>query len=281
MELTRRSFLALSAALPWALSTTSWAARSIPIGLEMYSVRDELQKDPQATVRAVAQMGYQGLEFYAPYYEWTEAQTKEMKKLLDDLGIRCFSTHNDEKFLRPENIQRTADMNHILGSKYVIQAWSDPKPTIDAWKPVADSLNAASEKLEPAGLKVGYHNHNSEFTPINGQRPIEFLAKNTKPSVVLQLDLGTCLEAGSDPVAWIRANPGRIRSMHLKDWSPDPNKGFKVLFGEGTADWKKIFEAATSTGGVEYYLMEQEGSRYSQLETAKRSLQTYKEKYAG
>jgi sugar phosphate isomerase/epimerase len=94
---------------------------------------------------------------------------------------------------------------------------------------------------------------------------------------MLQLDVGTCLEAGADPVAWIKANPGRIRSLHLKDWSADPEKGFKVLFGEGAADWKQIFAAAESIGGVEYYLMEQEGSRLSQTETAKRCLDEYKQ----
>jgi sugar phosphate isomerase/epimerase len=96
---------------------------------------------------------------------------------------------------------------------------------------------------------------------------------------MLQLDVGTCLEAGSDPVAWIRANPGRIRSLHLKDWSPNSAKGYKVLFGEGAGDWKNIFGAAESTGGVEYYLMEQEGSRYSELDTAQRCLQNFRLKH--
>jgi sugar phosphate isomerase/epimerase len=92
---------------------------------------------------------------------------------------------------------------------------------------------------------------------------------------MLQLDVGTCLQAGSDPVAWIKANPGRIRSLHLKDWSSDPAKGFKVLFGEGSADWKNIFAAAESVGGVEYYLLEQEGSRFSEIETARRCLAAF------
>src|SRR5207253_10957906 len=98
--------------------------------------------------------------------------------------------------------------------------------------------------------------------------------------ILLQLDVGTCLEAGSDPVAWIRDNPGRIRSLHLKDWSSDPAKGYKVLFGEGSADWKNIFAAAESVGGVEYYLLEQEGSRFSELETANRCLQSFRTTHA-
>ena len=271
--LSRRSFLALSAMLPCALSVR--AAKSIPAGLELYSVRDELKKDPEGTVRAVAQMGYQGVEFYAPYFEWSDSQTKQMRKLLDDLGIRCFSTHNDSSYLSPEKIGRTRDMNLILGSKYVVMASADPKPGPDGWKAVADALNLAADQLESSGLKAGYHNHQREFIPVEKQRPIEILAKNTKPSIMLQLDVGTCLEAGSDPMAWIRANPGRIRSLHLKDWSPEPAKGYTVLFGEGSADWKNIFEAAESAGGVEYYLLEQEGSRFSELETAQRCLQSF------
>jgi len=271
---SRRSFLAISAVMPWALSAR--AAKSIPTGLELYSVREGLKKDPEGTVRAVAQMGYQGVEFYAPYSEWSESQTKQMRKLLDDLGIRCFSTHNDSPFLSPEKISRTRDMNLILGSKYVVMAWSDPKPGLDGWKVIADELNAAADHLEPSGLRAGYHNHELEFTPVENQRAIEIIAKNTKPSIMLQLDVGTCLKAGADPVDWIRRNPGRIRSLHLKDWSSDPAKGYTVLFGEGAAPWKKIFEAAESDGGVEYYLIEQEGSRFNELDTARRCLQSFR-----
>jgi sugar phosphate isomerase/epimerase len=275
MSLTRRSFLALSAVIPRALKASA-SLSAPPVGLELYSVRDGLKKDPAGTVRAVAQMGYQCVEFYAPYFEWSEAQTKQMRKLLDDLGVRCYSTHNDEKYFSAENINRARDLNLILGTKYMVQAWSDPKPSLDAWKAVADNLNSAAATLEPSGLRPGYHNHDAEWKPIDGVRPMEVLAKNTKSSIMLQLDVGTCIEGGSDPAAWIRANPGRIHSLHLKDWSSDPAKGYKVLFGEGDAKWKDIFAAAESVGGVEYYLIEQEGSRFGELETARRCLQAYR-----
>jgi sugar phosphate isomerase/epimerase len=278
MSLTRRSFLAASAALPWTLRASA-SSSSIPVGLELYSVREELSKDPESTVRAVAQMGYQCVEFYAPYFDWSEAQTKQMRRLLDDLGIRCYSTHNGEQHFSAQNISRARDKNHILGSKYMVMASSNPKPGLDGWKAVADELNNAADVLAPWGLQVGYHNHEPEFTPDGSLgslgRPIEILAKNTKQSIMLQLDVGTCVAAGSDPVAWIRSNPGRIRSLHLKDWSKDPSKGFKVLFGEGDADWKGIFAAAESVGGVEFYLLEQEGSRFGEIETAKRCFQAY------
>src|SRR5689334_23607119 len=105
--ISRRTFLALSATLPFALKAR--ASSSIPIGLELYSVRKELQRDPQATVRAVAKMGYQCVEFYAPYFQWSEDETKQMRKLLDDLGIHCYSTHNDSSNVNAENIAKTRD----------------------------------------------------------------------------------------------------------------------------------------------------------------------------
>lgn len=264
--------------IPWVLHAQK--PGSVPIGLELYSVREALKQDAEGTVRAVAQMGYQCVEFYAPYFDWSEAQAKQMRKLLDDLGIRCFSTHNDEQYFSSEKIGRARELNLILGSKYVVMASSHPESGMDGWKRIAEKLNHAAEALEPSGLKPGYHNHQPEFTPVNGVRPMEILASNTKSSVMLQLDVGTCLEAGGDPAAWIRANPGRIRSLHLKDWSSDPAKGYHVLFGEGSADWKSIFAAAEEVGGVEYYLLEQEGSRFSETETARRCLQAFQATHA-
>src|SRR6266498_79297 len=276
MDITRRSFVALSATLPFALRADA-ATSSVPIGLELYSVREALKQDPEGTVRAVAQLGYQCVEFYGPYYAWTHDQAKSMRKLMDDLGIRCHSTHNDQSNFSKDKIPHARDLNLILGTKYLVMASSNPKPGLDGWKAIADELNNAADILEPDGLKPGYHNHQPEFKRMDhdGARPIEILAKNTKPTVMLQLDVGTCLDSGGDPAAWIRSNPGRVRSAHLKDWSSESRKGYQVLFGEGDAKWKEIFAAAESNG-VEYYLLEQEGSRFGELETAKRCLQAYK-----
>src|SRR5215471_9548286 len=275
--LSRRSFLAASVVVPFAFrGIASAAASSIPVGLELYSVRDTLATDPEGTVRAVAKMGYQCVEFYGPYFEWTTDQAKQMRKVLDELGIHCYSTHNDGENFSDARVSHARDLNLILGSKYVVQAWSDPKPTLDGWKKLADSLNAAADKLKSDRLKVGYHNHDAEWKLVEGKSPIEVIAANTRPDVMLQLDIGTCLEAGADPVSWIKANPGRIRSIHCKDWSSDPNVAYKTLFGEGKADWRGIFQAAENGGGVEYYLVEQEGSRYPELETARRCLASFR-----
>jgi sugar phosphate isomerase/epimerase len=272
---SRRSFLALAGTLPFAFRASTLAAGKIPVGLELYTVRDELTKDLLGTVRAVGKMGYEVVEFYSPYFSWTTEKAKEVRKLLDDLGVRCHSTHNDSSSLTAENLPKAIELNQIIGSQYIIMASPGRVTGIDSWKAVAERLNAAAEKLKPAGMATGYHNHQAEWRPIDGQRPLDVIASGTSKDVVLQLDVGTCVEVGDDPVAWIKAHPGRIKSIHCKDWAP--GKGYSVLFGEGTSPWPKRFEAAESVGGVEYYLIEQEeGPPAEQLQRAERCLANYK-----
>jgi len=247
---------------------------NIPIGLELYSVRHELQKNLSGTVDAVAKMGYQCVEFFAPYYAWTADYAAQVRKQLDGLGVRCYSTHNDMKSFTPDGIGKATELNQALGTHYVVLAHPGEVSGVDGWKRVAETLNKANDSFKGHGLHAGYHNHDAEWRPVDGQKPIEILAANTDPSIMLQLDVGTCLEAGSDPVGWVNKNPGRIRSMHLKDWSPQ--KGYRVLFGEGIAPWKQLLAAAESVGGAEYYLIEQEGSDYPELETAQRCLAAYR-----
>lgn len=272
---SRRRFIAFTAAAPFATSFTSFAqAGKIPIGLELYSVREDLKADEKGTVRNVAKLGYQCVEFFSPYYSWTTDHAKEMRQELDELGIKCYSTHNDSQALSPAGIEKAIELNKILGTRYVVLAHPGNVHSVDDWMKVAERLNAANATLAKSGLHAGYHNHQLEWKLVDGKKPIELIAANTDKSVMLQLDVGTCVETGNDPVAWINRNPGRIRSLHLKEWSPEV--GYKALFGEGKAPWKEIFAAAESTGGVEYYLIEQEGSRYSEIETAAKCLEAYK-----
>ncbi len=130
--------------------------------------------------------------------------------------------------------------------------------------------------MKSAKLRPGYHNHQAEFKALEGTRPIDIIAQNTGKDVLLQLDVGTCVEVGEDPVAWIRKNPGRFGTIHLKDYAPAPGKGYRVLFGDGAAPWKEIFKVVEKTGGLEFYTMEQEGSDLSELETAQRCLENFK-----
>ena len=270
--ISRRAFLTLAAAAPIA-ARLHGADKAVPVGLELYTVRDALAKDLFGTVRAVAKMGYEVVEFYSPYYEWTPQTAADVRKLLDDLGIQCRSTHNSASAFTADGLLKAIDLNRTIGSRYIIMASPGSRVSgLDGWKAVADRLNAADERLKPLGMAAGYHNHGPEWTPVDGLRPMDILASSTGKDVVLQLDVGTCVAAGADPVAWIKANPGRIRSIHCKDWAAD-GRAYAVLFGEGDAPWAQIIGAAESVGGVECFLIEQEeGPADEQLQRAERCL---------
>jgi sugar phosphate isomerase/epimerase len=278
-QMTRRSFLAVAGAAGVAAALPAPAAaraRKLPVGLELYSVRDELAKDLMGTVRAVAKQGYEVVEFYSPYFQWTPDYARDVRRLLDELNIKCLSTHNSRNALEADGLKKAIELNQIIGSKTIVMASSGRPETEDDWKKVAETLSSAAEALKPLKMRAGYHNHQLEFTEKNGFRPMQILAANTPKDVTLQLDVGTCMEVGFDSVAWVKANPGRIRSLHLKDWGAGPNRGYSVLLGEGDTPWKDLLDAAESKGGAEYYLIEQEGSRFPSIETAERCLANFR-----
>lgn len=254
IPITRRSCLALAAA---SLASLRAGGKRIPIGLEISSVRNELNLDPIGTIRAVSKMGYESIEFWMPYVYWTGKFAKDVRKLLDEVHLPCYSTLADASYFSRDKLQGIIDLNQSLGSKLMVM--TDPEVnSFDEWKGVAERLNHVAEKLRPLGMRVGYHNHEVEFTPVDGRVPMDVLAKNTSKDVVLQLDTGNCLQGGGDPVAWMEKNPGRTVSMHCKDWHKAPwPQCYFVNFGEGLVPWKKLFQVAERTGGIEYYLIEQ------------------------
>jgi sugar phosphate isomerase/epimerase len=293
-SLSRRNFLAVSGILSTAVisristsgaeSSSSLASnkKQPPIGLELYSVRNELSRDLPNTLKTVAKIGYQVVEFYSPYFKWTPTYAKEVRSQMDDLGLRCYSTHNGfESFTPGDKMAHAIELNQILGARYIVLA-SAPGGTrgVDGWKGFCEKLSTAVEQLKPHGLGAGYHNHQAEWVKLeDGHRIMEVIAANTPKEFALQLDVGTCEEAGVDPVEWVKSNPGRIKMMHLKDWAPDTaakDKGYRVLFNEGVTPWKNLLAAAESVGGIEFFLIEQEGSRFSEFETAKRCLENWK-----
>jgi len=170
--ISRRSFLAM----PLALAAQG-QAKQVPVGLELYSVRAEYMRDLPGTVTSVAKMGYEVVEFWAPYYQWTPAQAKDVRKLLDDLGIKCNSTHNSGEAVTPEGLNKAIELNQIIGSKNIIQASEPPQArTIDDWKALAAKLTSFSEQLKPLGMATGYHNHAREWPLLQGQRPMDVIA---------------------------------------------------------------------------------------------------------
>lgn len=288
--LSRRSFLALLAAAPLALkaqdkrSAPSSARKHVPIGIQMYSVKDEEKKDLPGTLKALREMGYEGVEFWGPYFQWTTDHAKQVRAWLNDAGLKCFSAHTRAPYWVEEHFPHAIELNLILGSRYIVMDTPLPRiTTLDGWKQLAETLSKAADKLRPTGLRGGYHNYPQEWRLVEGVRPIDILTANTPKDFAFQLDTATCLASGGDPVAFIKANPGRVKSYHLKDWSSDKEKGYRVVLGEGIGPWKELIDAAENIGGVDYYLIEQEGTggRFTPMETAKKCLDNFKAIRAG
>lgn len=274
-EVSRRTFLAMAGA-----ASAAWPLlgqrRAVTVGIELYSVRSELAKDLLGTVSRVARMGYEAVEFYSPYQQWTTEQAKEVRKRLDDLGVRCPSTHNGANAFSGDGLKRAIELNQIIGSATLVMASPPRVADLAGWRALGAQLAEVSATLRPLGLRAGFHNHAAEWAPVEGQRPMDVLAGATPPDFVLQLDVGTALQAGVDPVAWVRANPGRIRSMHCKDWSAVNGRGYEVAFGEGQGPWRALFAAAEEVGGVECYLIEQETGAPDEFGMVERCLANYR-----
>ena len=192
---SRRSVLAALAAAPAAIggSRALMAAprKKIPVGLGLYTLKDEEEKDRLATLRTVAKMGYEGVEFWGPYVDWKPAYAKEVRKQLDDLGIACYSAHTRPSHWSDDKFPGVMELNKILGSRYVVMDHAPESPTLDGWKKNAELLTKGHEKLKPLGIKAALHNWTTEWRLHEGVRPIDFLAKNTPPGFGFQLDLGT------------------------------------------------------------------------------------------
>ncbi len=277
---SRRTFLSAAAALPLAASAsaTTMQSRSYKVGLQLYSVRASYGRDMPATVTAVAKMGYEVVEFWSPYMQWSNGDAKGVRQLLDGLGIACPSTHNPASSLSGDGLKRAIELNQIIGSRSIVVASPPPKlVTLDGWKAFADTCAQAADVLRPLGMVAGFHNHATEWRSVEGQRPMDILAAASPRDFVLQLDVGTCVQAGQDPVAWINSMPGRIRSMHCKDWGAGDGRGYAVAFGAGDAPWLRIFQAAEASGGIEYYFLEQEvPGAIGDLSMVQRCLENYR-----
>ena len=153
-------------------------------------------------------MGYEVVEFYAPYFSWTPEQAKDVRKLLDDLGIRCNSTHNSTSSFTAEGLPKAIELNQIIGSKNIILASAGGVDGIDGWKVLGEQMTKVSETLQPLGMGTGFHNHETEWAGPVGQRPMDVLAANTPKEFTLQLDVGTVIEAGADPLRGSTRIPG-------------------------------------------------------------------------
>ena len=237
----------------------------IPMGLQLYSIREECARDLPGSLKAVKEMGYDGVEF-AGYHGYS---AKALRTLLDDLGLRCCGTHTSFASLLDDELPRTIEFNQTLGNPFLIVPWLAEKyrDSSAAWLETAQQFNRIADQLTPLGMYTGYHNHDIEFQPIAGGVPFDLFFANTKPQVIMQADLGNALIGGGDPIACLRRYPGRAITIHLKEFS---SAAPEALIGEGEVNWPEVFRLCETTGGTRWYIVEYESDAYPALEAVRR-----------
>ncbi len=266
MQLSRRDFTRLAGGLA-AAGPLLKAASKIPVGLELYSIREDCAKDWPGSLKAVAEMGYEGVEF-AGYHDWS---ANDLKKLLDDNGLQAPSAHVSLELFAPGQIAKTIEFHRELGINLLVVP-SHRSQTVDGWREFAGELTRISEQLKPHGMRTGYHNHYLDFAPIDGQVPWDIVFENTPPEVTHEADVGHMLHGGVDPATYIRKYANRTLEIHAKDYDPNNEK---ILLGEGKIDWKSVI-AACEAVPLQWYIVEQEVYPYPPLECVKRSLANFR-----
>jgi sugar phosphate isomerase/epimerase len=256
------AFAGAAMTLP-AISLADEPKKEIPIGLELYSVRTLIPKDFTGTIEAIGKMGYRGVEF-AGYHGW-DRKPKELRKLLDDNGLKCCGTHTALPTLEGDELKKTAELHDILGNKFLICPSLSAKDAA-GWEELAKKFNDISDKAKEFNKLVGYHSHPGDFKKYDGKTSWEIFFDNTKPQVVHQLDTGNTIDGGGDPMALIKKYAGRTKTTHIKERGGPAT----AAVGEGTIDWKALLEVYETVGGTEWYIVEYEHDK--PLEACKRSI---------
>lgn len=251
--MTRRGFGQVAMAGLTA-GTKLWAAPRVPLAVQLYSVRQLGQKDLGAVLAKVKELGYEGVEF-AGFYGNDPAK---VRKMLDENKLKVAGTHTGIDLLLGANFDKTVEEMKVIGNKNIIVPGLAQKyrANLAAWKDTAKLFNELSDKLKPHNLVIGYHNHTVEFEKMEGETPLEVFFAAAKPEVKIQLDVGHARRAGADPVAFIRKFPGRVVSIHIKEYSP---QNPEAALGDGVVDWKGVFSTLEQQGGIEWYISEEEG----------------------
>jgi sugar phosphate isomerase/epimerase len=282
MELARRSFIATAVAgVTAAVQPELFAKKRIPVALELYSLRADAAKDLPGTLAAIKKMGYEGIELVCEKGGLVSNEVlwgrpfKEVAKMVKDSGLNVYSVHHVLKLLQGDQLERTIEINRMVGNHNLICSWMDTTKTIAPWYENAKMFNAIQAKLGKHKMNVGLHNHGSEVQPVEGKLPWDVFMDNTVKGVTGQMHLAAFPAAKLDPVAYIKKYPGRSRTLQLNDWAPG-RRG--VLLGEGAVEWKALFAAAESVGGIQVYVIEQEGypSGVTPLESCQRCLENFK-----
>ena len=258
--ISRRDFLKTTAAVsaaavsPAHLFAIGVAPKEKPsLGVQLYSVRNDCQKDLPGTLNAVGKIGYKAVEF-AGYYG---RDAKTLRKLLDDAGVKCCGTHIALDTLLGDKLAKTVEFNQTIGNINLIVPSLPEKnrKTKEDWQKTADQFSDIAEKVKPQGMRVGYHNHGVEFTPLNGEIPWDIFFNRASQDVRIQYDIGNAAVGGADARVYLKKFPGRVVSTHVKPFS---KSNPTALIGKDELPWPEIFNLCENVSGVEWYIIEYE-----------------------
>lgn len=264
MMIDRRTFMGTMGAA--YLATTRMRAASVQrVGVQLYTVRDAMQKDFDGTLAKVAAIGYKEVEF-AGYFNKPPQQIKE---ILSRNNLTSPSAHIDYASLTGDAWSKAIDAAKTIGHDYLINAWVDEavRKEPGSWKRIAETYNRAGEISQKAGIQFAYHNHNFEFEPVDGKLPYDFLLETCDPKLVqMEMDLCWITSAGKDPVDYFRRYSGRFPLVHVKGLSKKPAQGAATPIAQvlpditdvghnDIIDWKRIF-AHSKEAGIKHYFVE-------------------------
>ncbi|RDW22184.1 sugar phosphate isomerase/epimerase [Oceanobacillus arenosus] len=242
--------------------------KNIPIGLQLYTLRDECHEDFVGTLEKVAKIGYDGVEFAG----YGGLNAVELRKLLEDLGLKAASSHVSLSSLELK-LDVEIEYQHILGNNHIVCPYLPLEwRTQEAYYKLISILNEAGKRCYEAGITLCYHNHDFELIPLeDGKKPLELLLKETNPEwVQTEFDVYWLTKAGEDPIEWIKRYHNRTPLIHLKDMTTDEERFFAEL-GTGGVNIDGVIKQA-SNSNVEWLIVEQDQCRRSPLESIELSL---------
>jgi sugar phosphate isomerase/epimerase len=254
----------------------------MPIALGLHSIRDACAADLPRALEAVAEMGYEGVEF-AGYFGYKAA---ELRRILDDLGLQAVGTHTWWQRVplagpgAEAHIAAAVAYSHTLDNAVFIGIGDVPFPEakwerVEGWVELAHAYNALARRLAPVGIAVGYHNHAVEFEKVvQGKRVWDILLAHLSEDVLIQLDTGSAFRGGADVLATLADCAGRVKTVHLKPHSR--SEGTSPLIGDDDLPWTEILDLCRTVAGTEWYIVEYESDKYGRMEAVRRCLDALK-----
>lgn len=227
------------------------------LSVQLWSIKDAMLADFSGTLTKLAAMGFDGVEFAGIFGKY-ENDPQGLKGFLAELGLECSGAHVHFDKFSSENFDATVNFYKTVGCNNLIIPMDQRAFTVDGAKEVAADLEALQIKLSPLNLRAGYHNHKPEMLGEMGQTPWDVIGMGTNSQVILQQDVGWTEVAGKDPVAMVKAYPGRTITTHYKASAPEPGNPEDPIIGQDTTDWKALITANKTYGGTHWLVVEQE-----------------------